>query len=208
MSDSGICCTRCLLQLPLPPIRHSSCFQRHTSHPIFMVLEGWLLAENRCSALHLPVHVFMTLMTHHIFHVCQLQFSGHLCYQNTLIFRNPFHRSNIHTIGFTLLLFVLHKIILNIITQTWSHLVCLYVTTLMNRSSLHHSTRSVLSTSCVSSNSNSSTSCHCHIYATCHRPPYIVHSIYLLLGVLFTIYSIYTIYHFYRILSNVFSNSI
>ena len=136
MSDSGIFCTRCLLQLPLPPIRHSSCFQRHTSHPIFMVLEGWLLAENRCSALHFPVHVFITSMTHHIFHACQLQFSGHLCYQNTLIFRNPFHRSNIHTIGFTLLLFVLHKIILNIITQTWSHLVCLYVTTLMNRSSL------------------------------------------------------------------------
>jgi hypothetical protein len=127
-------------------------------------------------------------------------------YRNTLIFRNAFHRSKFHTIGLSLFsFFVHHTIILNFITQTWLHLVCFYVPTMSNRSSLHYITRSILFISRVSPNSNSPTSCHCSTYTTCHRPSYIFYFIDILLV---TIYSIYTKHHLYCILSTAYSNSI
>jgi hypothetical protein len=102
-------------------------------------------------------------------------------------------------------LFVHHTIILNIITRTWLHLFCLYVTTMMNRSPLYYITCLILFITRVSPNSNSPTSCHCSTCTTCHRPSYILHFIDTLLV---TIYSIYTKHHLYRIPSTVYSNSI
>ena len=154
----------------------------------------------RCS------HVCMTLVTHHIFHVCfdytflNFLLSEHSDFSKCI---PPIELS--YDRPFTLFTFVHHTIILNFITQTWLHLVCFYVPTMSNRSSLHYITRSILFISRVSPNSNSPTSCHCSTYTTCHRPSYIFYFIDILLV---TIYSIYTKQHLYCILSTAYSNSI